>query len=315
MHTLPEAFIKQLKGIIPPSQWEQVIASFTLTRPTSFRCNTLKNTSAQLIKELDDDGLTVTPLSGIKNAFTIPATQHQILTHSNAFQEGRLYIQQISSMLPALILNPQPHEEILDLTAAPGSKTCQIACLMNNSGRIAAVEKVKSRFFKLKDNLERQGVGCVDTYLKDGSLVWKSCPDRFDRVLLDAPCSSTGRFDSNNPKSLQYWSENKTNEMARKQKRLLYSAFASLKPGGTLVYSTCTFSVEENELQIAKLMKRFKEKIKIVPISLPIKNTQQGITKWRGKELPHELSHCLRILPNDMMTGFFICQLLRSNSR
>ena len=282
-NTLPAAFINRLKTVIPADQLNTVLASFALQKPVTFRINTLKSSANAVLQEIKAE-----PVMNFDNAFQVPSDQRERLTRSKAFSEGRLYIQSVSSMLAPLALDPQPGEEILDLAAAPGSKTTQMAAMMHNQGRIAAVEKVKSRYYKLKDNCQRQGATCVDFYCKDGTTVWRCCENRFDRVLLDAPCSSEGRFTINNPKSFQYWSEKKIKEMARKQWPLLYSAFRSLKPGGVLVYSTCTFAPEENEQQIEKLTKKLANTVHIEKMQ--------------------------RILPNEIMDGFFICRLRKHKS-
>ncbi len=308
---LPDIFTQRLKEIVPTEQYPYVLASFSHTRPTSFRVNSLKTSTEDLLKELQQNNITAQPISWYDQAFIIPHKQRNLLTASNAFNQGRLYIQGLPSMLAPLVLAPKPNEEILDLAAAPGGKTCQIACMMHDKGRIAAVEKSKSRFFKLKHNLKTQGVTCADTYLKDGGEVWRACENRFDRVLLDAPCSSEARFKPSKPKTFDYWSEKKIKEMTRKQWRLIYSAFRSLKPGGILVYSTCSFAPEENELIVDRLLKRFKGSADIKKLNLPIDNVQPGLTTWRDKTLNPALDNCVRILPNDLMTGFFMCQILK----
>ena len=299
--------IERIKKIVPADYFDTILDSFSLQKSMTIRANTLKTNPEALLKNLIAMGITSEPIEHFNNAFAISNEQRDTLTRSDIFLKGECYIQSISSQLIPLILDPQPGEEILDLTAAPGSKTTQIAALMNNTGRIAAVEKIKSRFFKLKDNCKRQGASCVDFYCKDGALVWRSCPERFDRVLLDAPCSSEGRIDLNDPKSYQYWSEKKIKNMAHKQWKLLSSAFKSLKPKGTLVYSTCTFSPEENEAQIARLIKKFGNTVSNQPITLPFENIQPGLTEWNNKTFPTALKNTIRILPNALMDAFFIC--------
>jgi len=307
--TLPETFIKRLKQIVPANHYESILTSFGMTRPTAFRVNTIKTNREDLLSELRKQKITPQSITWYDNAFIAPYTQRDLLTNSTAFNQGRIYIQSLSSLLAPLVLNPHPGEEILDLAAAPGGKTCQIACMIQNNGRIAAVEKSKSRFYKLKNNVAAQQASCVHCYLKDGGNVWRSCENRFDKVLLDAPCSSEARFNTNKPKSFRYWSDKKITEMARKQWRLIYSAFRSLKPGGTLVYSTCSFAPEENELIIHRLLKRFKDCVKIEAINLAINNIQSGLTEWEGRILSESLSKSIRILPNELMPGFFICRM------
>jgi len=305
----PPLFLERLESIIPAHLFKDVIKQFSCVHPTVLRANTLKVKPSELLDQLIKLNIQAERVDEFENAFIIPNEQRELLTFSQPFQQGLCYIQNLSSQLAPIVLDPKPGEEILDLTAAPGSKTTQIAALMNDTGRIAAVEKIKSRFFRLKDNCEQQGTSCVDFYCKDGSTVWRSCPNRFDRVLLDAPCSSEGRFDFNDEKTFQYWNEKKIRDMAYKQWKLLYSAFQSLKPGGTLVYSTCTFAPEENEIQIAKLIKKFGDAVLIDPVTLPFKNIQSGLSQWKEKSLPQTINHAIRILPNNMMSGFFICRI------
>ena len=311
---LPRAFIERLTQIVPKAALESVLASFCTAKPVCFRVNTLKSTIQDVIQQLTVNGFNITPTTPLPNAFFVPASQRRQLTHSPEHEQGLIYLQNLSSQLPPLLLDPQPGEEILDLAAAPGSKTTQIAALMQNQGRVAAVEKVRNRFFKLKDNLAQQGVTIAATYLKDGSSVYRSCKERFDRVLLDAPCSSEARFDNHDPRSFHYWSEAKIKEMQRKQWPLLYSAFQSLKPGGTLVYATCSFAPEENEAIVNKLLKKFPNTVEIAPIELALPNTQPGLTAWQHNTFLPAVSRCLRILPTDQMSGFFLCKIHKSTS-
>lgn len=273
----------------------------------SFRVNTLK-TDIEPIKQTLSD-FSITWLDWYPIVFIAPIEQRQALLAHSAHQDGLIYCQDIASLLPVKLLDPHPGEEVLDLCAAPGSKTTQLALHMENQGRVAAVEKSKSRFFKLKSVLTTQGATIVDTYLKDGASVYRHCANRFDKVLVDAPCSSETRIQFDDTSSYSHWSEKKIQEMQRKQWPLLHSGFRSLKPGGTLIYSTCTFAPEENEFIVAKLLKKFPDQAEIVPISLPIENTAPGLTHWQGKALPQALQQGQRILPNDKMSGFFIAKI------
>ena len=120
---------------------------------------------------------------------------------------------------------------------------------------------------------------------------------------------SESRFHLSDPKSFAFWSEKKVKEMSRKQKQLLYSALRALKPGGVCVYSTCSFSPEENELVVARQLKNFAGEISIEPITLPFGNTQPGLTEWKGKPIAEALWGAARILPADDMDGFFLCRI------
>jgi 16S rRNA (cytosine1407-C5)-methyltransferase len=176
------------------------------------------------------------------------------------------------------------------------------------------VESVKGRFFRMRANLERHGATMVKGYLMDGRAVGAKVPERFDRVLLDAPCSSEARFRTSDPGSWSHWGPKKVKEAARKQKRLLDSAIRSLKPGGCLVYCTCSFSPEENELVVNSQLRRYGEALSVEPVELPLENLQKGLTHWQEKPLDVALERAVRILPNAGMDGFFLCKLRKHRS-
>ena len=312
--SLSTVFHNRLSEIIADDRIRQVTDSFCAEKPVAFRVNTLKNTVENVVSQLEKNNFALKKSVWNPVAFTIPATQREKLTHHDLFLKGDIYIQSLASQIPALILNPQLDEEILDLTAAPGSKTTQIAALMQNTGRIAAVEMAKPRFFKLLANIKLQGATNVATYLKDGARVGKACPERFDRVLLDAPCSSEGRFHLNNPDSFAYWSLNKIKAMSKKQWPLLQSAFQALKPGGLLIYSTCTFAPEENEMMIQKLLNAFPDELTLLPINiaLPENNKMTGLTAFRDNTFDDAMANTLRVLPDNMMDGFFVACLQKA---
>jgi 16S rRNA (cytosine1407-C5)-methyltransferase len=308
---LPARFTERLKAILPPERLAGVLASFQGPRAAGFRINALRAEPEAVLAELRDLGLTPAPLPWFPLGFTVPAEQREALVTSAAWEAGRIYIQNPSSMVPPLVLDPRPGEQVLDLAAAPGGKTLQLAARMQNRGRIAAVEAVKGRFHKLRANLARHGAEMVVPYQADGTRLWRKVEGRFDRVLLDAPCSSESRFRSDQPQTYAYWSEKKVREMARRQKQLLYSAIRCLKPGGTLVYSTCAFAPEENEQVVARQLENFPGELSVAPVEAPFPNAQPGLTRWAGRDLPPELAGALRILPEAAMAGFFVCKLRR----
>jgi 16S rRNA (cytosine1407-C5)-methyltransferase len=313
---LPSAFLQLLDAVVPASQREGVDDSYTRARRASFRLNPLKGNPSDTLAELMiHPMLTLEALDDVNGVFTVPADQREHLTHHPAAADGRLYIQGLSSMAAVWALDPQPGEEILDLAAAPGGKTSYIAARMQGQGRLAAVEPVKARFHRLKANLQRLGAGHVHTYLKDGGVVGKLTPERFDRVLLDAPCSSEAQFTRLDPASWAHWSPRKVRESARLQARLIRSAWAALKPGGRLVYSTCSLSPEENELTVEGLLAE-KPDATVEAITLPIRPetlpTVAGLSHWQGRELDHRLALSLRILPSERTDAFYICCLRKA---
>jgi 16S rRNA (cytosine1407-C5)-methyltransferase len=148
----------------------------------------------------------------------------------------------------------------------------------------------------------------------DGAQVWRKTGERFDRVLLDAPCSSEAQFRAAEPETFRFWGLKKIAAMQRKQLTLLYSAVRSLRPGGVLVYSTCSFAPEENEAVVSRLLAKVPGALAVEPIDLPLTRVQPGLREWRGARFHADLGQALRILPDDLMEGFFVCKLRKLGS-
>ena len=314
MPALPDAFLDRLRVVVPPEHFDATLASFSAPQATGFRINTLRADAADVIASLEADGVHPQAVDGLPDGYWVPAEERAALLASAAYAEDRIYVQNLASQIPPLVLDPQPGERVLDLCAAPGSKTRQIACLMRNEGEIAAVEAVRGRFFKLRANLDAQGTTIVRTFHRDGATVWHHRPEHFDRVLLDAPCSTEGRFRTDEPETFAYWSERKVKEMARKQKKLLFSAIQSLRPGGTLVYSTCTFAPEENEVALERMLRKFDGRVEAVPVALPPSGrVQPALDAWNGKPLDRA-REARRLLPTETMEAFFVAKLVKHES-
>ena len=227
---------------------------------------------------------------------------------------GYYYAQEIASMLPVLILNPEENELVLDLASAPGSKTTQISGMMNNKGTVIANELQLGRLKVLKTNLERCGAANVIITKREGSALCEKFYKEgfsFKRILIDAPCSGEGTLRST-PKGFLMWNINNIKQFSNIQKKLIESALRILNKGGTLIYSTCTHAPEENEEVIDFALKNFTD-IKTEKINLPKElKVRQGITKWNDKSYSKQVKHACRIYPQDNNTeGFFIAKLVR----
>jgi 16S rRNA (cytosine1407-C5)-methyltransferase len=238
---------------------------------------------------------------------------------SEPYAKGAVYLQNVSSQLPALVLDPQPGERVLDLCAAPGSKTGQIGALMAGGGEIVAVEKVRPRFYRLLANLRDQGVTTARAVLGSGTGYWHREPEAFDRVLVDAPCSTEGRFRAEDAETTRYWSERKIKEMRAVQERLLFSAVQSLKPGGVLVYSTCTFAPEENEAVVDRALRTFGDALEVLDAGLPEAGrvataATAGLREWRGRTFNAGIGRTRRILPDGFLEGFFLARVVKLES-
>lgn len=306
VYKLPQEFLNRLQSLYPRS-YQHICETFLAKKCPSFRINYLKAESRALKSDLERERIKAKGLSWPKDAYLLKS-ELRILQKSFLYREGHIYVQNVSSMIPAIALSPQKGEEILDLCAAPGAKTTQIASLLGSSVGVTAVEKIRTRYYKLLANLKLQGAEGVTTFILDGKWARKKFPERFDKILLDAPCSSEGRFYVHNPRSFLYWKYRKVKEMAHKQKRLFAAAVHALKPGGILVYSTCTFAPEENEEIIDWALQKFKY-MTVLPVEIPLSSAIAGIAKWRGKQFSQEISLTKRIIPNDFLEGFFIARL------
>ncbi len=305
---LPGLFIERLKTIYP-TQYIQILRTFLERKISTFRINTIKTTTEHCMELLQANSVLAEKVSWYHDAFILKKPSQRDFQELQFYKDGFVYFQNLSSMLPVLLLRPLPGEKILDLCAAPGGKTSQIAACIQNQGEIIACEKIKIRLYKLLANLKILGIEHIKTLLWDGSFIWKKYENYFDKVLLDAPCTSESQFLIHFPKTYSYWSERKIHEAQHKQKRLLYSAIKSLKPGGRCVYSTCTFAPEENEAVIAWAIEQFQDLIVLEKINLPFKNYQSGIRRWQGENFPEQLQYTQRIIPSETMEGFFLASL------
>jgi tRNA (cytosine49-C5)-methyltransferase len=308
---IPSAFIERLRSIVPPQHIDKIIASFSLTEQQSIRINSLKNVPEQTRRALESDGFSLETVPWSFDAFVLKDILPQAISRHPLACDGHIYQQNLSSMLPVILLDPKPGEYVLDACAAPGSKTTQMAALMGNVGEIIAVEAVKARFFRLKAVCALLGVTNVTAKLCDVRRFHPSNDKLFDKVLVDAPCSSEGRFRADDPKSVGYWSLRKIKEMSFKQKGILMSASRLLKPGGALVYSTCTFAPEENEEVVDWFLKKSKGEFALEPSAIDGVPSLPAITAWGRAVFIPEMDKCLRVKPSGPYSGFFLAKFTR----
>ena len=227
-----------------------------------------------------------------------------VLQNMDIYKSGEIYLQSLSSMLPPIILEPKESTDILDMTAAPGGKTTEIAALTNNKSHITACEKNKIRADRLKYNVQKQGATCVFVMQKDARFIDDFFS--FDQILLDAPCSGSGTLDLNNSDTEKYFSRELIERSAKTQKLLLQKAIKLLKPGHTMVYSTCSILKKENEEALKSCLNnpKFNGKIEIEPINfneideLPL--------------LPTSIKGTLCVCPTDLYEGFFVAKIKKN---
>ena len=270
----------------------------------SFRVNLLKSNPKEVLDILKSEGFE--PKETIyEDVFTLPISDRKRLPKSKAYTEFKIYIQSLSSIFAARELDIDESDWVLDLAAAPGGKSLIFA---QKANKVSAVEPDKSRFFRMKRNFKSMGAKNIQTYNKDGRFIYKSCPGWFDKVFLDAPCSSESHIDLQ--KGVTWWSKRRIHKFAKLQKELIISAFESLKPNGEMIYATCTFAPQENEAVLNFLLKKYPN-AKIVPLNQTLPNTQSGITSYNGEEFDKSVKNAVRILPNNEFSGFFLAKIYK----
>lgn len=311
---LPKDFLTRLPRFVDATCLENILAAFCAYRPSTFRVNTLKTTSEDLLSKLHSLNIEIEPVSFVKNAFILKHTPQKVLTSTDIYNQGLIYIQSLSSMLPPLVMDPKINDKVLDITAAPGSKTTQIASIMENKGEIIANDISKVRLYKLAANLKIQGVTNTKITRLPAESIWKIYPEYFDKTLVDVPCSMEGRFQNDTPKSFKDWSAGKVKILSQKQKFILRSAISATKPGGTICYSTCTLSPEENEEVIDWVLKKTGDALQLVPIDIAGLQSHPGLTSYNNRQFDPALKHALRIYPEPVMEGFFIAKIVKLKS-
>lgn len=314
---LPEKFLERLALLYPEDILPSVLEAFENRPAPTFRINTLRTTAEEVTKELRKLGFEIKQVAWYKEAFLLKNKSTRELTETELFINGVIYIQNLSSMIPVLALDPQPGDKVLDIAAAPGSKTTQIADLMKNKGEIVANDLSRKRVYRLKDNLEQYGVTNTQLENHAGETFWKRYPEVFTKTLVDVPCSMEGRIQCDDPKSYQDWSPKKIKQLSLLQKYLLRSAVSATDVGGTIVYSTCTLSPEENEDVIEWVIKRVNGNtpgsVSIERIVIPNLKLDQGLQSWKKKQFVHA-QNTSRITPSREMEGFFVAKIVKHKS-
>ena len=270
-----------------------ILDGIKTNKKVTLRVNTLKASVEEIISEFNNLNIEFKQVDWYKDAFIIENMQERDLQDLEIYKQGKIYLQNLSSMLPAIILNPNANDNILDMCAAPGGKTTQMACLSGNKAFITAIERNKIRGEKLKYNLQKQGAGTVNVMFEDA----RNLSDyfKFDKILLDAPCSGSGTenvFKSNFTKEL-------IEKSAKTQEALLRKALKLLKQGGELIYSTCSILKDENENILEKCIKNSDCRLKSFELSNEIKC------------LPSKFDEVKTIAPNEYFEGFFVAKIIK----
>lgn len=292
--TIPQPLIERLTRQFGPQAVSAIMKAFASKRLPTLRINTLKTNDHAVMDVYREEGIAFERIKNIPHALRIKnRTDDQLLEH-HLTKEGHVYLQGIASMIPPLVMDPLPGQVVADICAAPGSKTSEIAALMENKGTIIASEDNSVRYQKLVNTITIQGAN-VQAKNTDSTTLHHEYPETFDAILADVPCTAEGRIDTSDPRSFTFWSQRNITEHAKLQRRLLRSAYKMLKPGGTLLYSTCTLAPEENEDQIKWFIEEHPS-MKVEKVTLPV-------------SLVRPTPYGTIILPSPDCEGFFVAKL------
>lgn len=272
-------YIDILKTEFDERELAQIEAVFSHTRPTTLRANTIKSSAKEIAEELTRAGIEFEKVDWYGDAFAL--RERRDLRELDIYKDGKIYLQSLSSMMPPLELDPHPGEDILDMCAAPGGKTTQLAALGGRGCNITAVEMHAPRAERLRYNLAKQGASNVVVMQTDARRLDEFF--RFDKILLDAPCSGSGTLNLENEKQMKGFTQALIDKCCKQQAALLKKALELLKPGGTLIYSTCSILKCENENQIEKALSKASPDF--------------------------ELKSMKTIYPDELYEGFFIAKI------
>ena len=281
--------------------------------PEAVRINTLRANVRQMTKRLRDWGVDVSPHPFNPTGLILQESEARY-THTLEYFGGKIHGQGVSSQIPVLALDPQPGERVLDMAASPGSKSTQIAALMRNKGQLLLCDPSPKRQQALLTNLARAGI-LNDVYLQmPGQRMGRLFHEYFDRVLLDAPCSATSKLPGQQVRAQWVWTESAFQTLLNTQYQLLVSAIKAAKPGGVIVYSTCTLTIQENEALLDRVLREYP--VQLDPVDwLNGASIHHGVESFNGKTFHPDMGLARRIIPGERpMEAFFMARLIKMDS-
>ncbi len=303
---IPEFLKNMLTAQYGAETADRIMDGYTRRRPVTLRANTLKTDAAHVRERLNAAGIEWHGVSWYPDALILDEAREPAVRGLDLYENGEIYLQSLSSMIPPLILEPHAGECILDMAAAPGGKTTQMAALSGGAAQITACEKNYARSERLRYNLDRQGAGNVLVMHEDAR---KLDPFfSFDKILLDAPCSGSGTIYAP-PATGGTAKDNSSvitmeliDRSVRTQETLLRKALELLKPGHEMVYSTCSVLEAENERVLKRILPAVKAKV--VPIEHPMLETLPL--------LPVRAEGTVCVCPTELYEGFFVAKIRKS---
>ena len=293
---LPDFLQEKLMKQYGEEGLQKILSGYEEQRAVTLRVNTLKADVPSVKSCLEAAQISWKEAVWSKEALIVEQVREDVIRALPIYSQGMIYLQSLSSMIPPVVLAPQKGECILDMAAAPGGKTTQMAALSGNQAQITACEKNKVRGERLKYNIEKQGASCVYVMFEDA----RKLDDffSFDKILLDAPCSGSGTLNLGARGLKQKITQELISRSARTQEELLRKALKLLKPGHEMIYSTCSVLREENEDTVKKVLGKTAELVPLSPDALP------GVPL-----LPVSLEGTLCICPDRLFEGFFVAKI------
>ena len=294
---LPELLDKLLKEQYGPARTEEIKAGMACRRPVTLRINPLRASREDALEQLRQAGAALREVPWYADALVVENLREDELQALPIYEAGGIYLQNLSAMLPPLLMQPRPGETILDMAAAPGGKTTQIAALTGNQALITACEKNGVRAQRLQFNLQRQGATRVHVMQEDA----RRLDDlfSFDRILLDAPCSGSGTVLLAEGEPQRRMTPDWLKKTVDTQRALLQKALRLLKPGHEMVYATCSILRMENEDVVRRALSRGEAELLPVASALAEQLPQ----------LPTTLPGALCVCPDEVHEGFFVARL------
>jgi NOL1/NOP2/sun family putative RNA methylase len=294
--------LERYRRIVP--DFERFIETMASPLPITARINTLKTDGDRLLSSLEEAEVPFRPFSWYPFGLRLDVEKPGNLVENLM---GHIHIQEEISMVSPVVLDPKPEEWVLDLCAAPGSKTTQIASMMENRGLLVANDPANTRVASLRSNCERAGAINVVVTRYDGR---RFPSQKFDRVLVDAPCTGQGMA-RKDLSVLDRWSLKRSLGLQHLQRALLKRATDLAKPGGTVVYSTCTFAPEENEAVVSWVTDQVRS-VRLEKVSIPGLESCPGLVEWDGSLFGHDMERCARYYPHQNDAGgFFVAKLIK----
>lgn len=290
---LPVYLKNKLESYYSKEELELITKGY-IKKPVTIRINTIKTTKNEIINSLSENNIPYKEVEWFDSALILENTTEEAIRQLDIYQNGHIYLQSLSSQLPPLFLEAKANDQVLDMTAAPGGKTSEIAALTNNEVMITAVEKNKQRYERLKYNLDKQGVKKATIIQKDARYLDDFFS--FDKILLDAPCSGSGILTED---TISNFNEELVSRITKVQEELLTKALKLIKKDGYIIYSTCSILKEENEELLNKFINN--KQIEIVPLDIDNYSNLPF--------LPTTIPGTICLYPTALYEGFYIAKI------